>query len=159
MPDIQASIAQHYHQRTKYDPETIASKGKNIDWSQQPSPFKEYKIGKIFDLKPYLDDRAPKDEETQQWQRLSRFFLCSYGITAKMATLFGPPLYLRATPSAGGLYPAELYLISRGTALLPAGLYNYQAQTHSLIQFWEKDVSINLQVACFNHPALKQTAL
>ncbi|MDY6784528.1 MAG: SagB/ThcOx family dehydrogenase [Cyanobacteriota bacterium] len=159
MPDTQTSIAQHYHQRTKYDPETIASKGRNIDWAQQPSPFKEYKIGKVFDLKSFLGDRAPQDDTTQQWRRLSRFLLCSYGITAKMATLFGPPVYLRATPSAGGLYPAELYLISRGTKLLPAGLYNYQAQTHSLIQFWEKDVSLNLQGACFHHPALQKTAL
>lgn len=159
MPDTRASIAQHYHQRTKYDPETIASKGKGIDWSQQPSPFKEYKIGKVFDLKAYLTDRAPTDETAKQWRRLSQFFLCSYGITAKMATMFGPPLYLRAAPSAGGLYPAELYLISRGTPLLPAGLYNYQAQNHSLLQFWEKDVSLNLQAACFNHPALQQTPL
>jgi SagB-type dehydrogenase family enzyme len=159
MPDIRASIAQHYHQRTKYDPETIASKGKGIDWSQQPSPFKEYKIGKIFDLKPYLSDRGGAGEIAEQWQRLSQFFLCSYGITAKMASLFGPPLYLRAAPSAGGLYPAELYLISRGTPLLPAGLYNYQAQTHSLLQFWEKDVKLNLQEACFSHLALEQTSL
>jgi SagB-type dehydrogenase family enzyme len=71
----------------------------------------------------------------------------------------GYPLYLRAAPSAGGLYPAEVYLISRGTSFLPAGLYNYQPQTHSLVHFWQSDVWQALQTACFWHPALESTQL
>lgn len=161
MPDFQLSIATHYHERTKYDPETLASKRSEIDWSKQPSPFKEYKIGTSFDLKPYLSDEQKQatDTETLNWRRLSLFFLCSYGITAKMATMFGPPLYLRAAPSAGGLYPAEMYLVSRGTPLLPPGLYNYQPQSHALIQFWDSEVWLDLQAACFGHPILQQTQL
>jgi SagB-type dehydrogenase family enzyme len=71
----------------------------------------------------------------------------------------GEPIYLRAAPSAGGLYPAELYLISRGTPILPAGLYNYQPQTHSLLLFWESDVWNKLQEACFWHSALENTEI
>jgi SagB-type dehydrogenase family enzyme len=149
MPD---SFAQHYHERTKYDPDTIASKSQGLDWSQQPSPYKEYKIGRSFDLKPYLQT-TDRDTQSQWWQRLSLFLLCSYGLTAKIDT-FGGPMYLRAAPSAGGLYPAEIYLISRGTKLLPAGLYNYQVKDHTLIQFWDSDVWLDLQAACCNHPAL-----
>ena len=48
MSDLPASIAVYYHQRTKYDPQTIATKNKGLDWSKQPIPFKEYKIGKII---------------------------------------------------------------------------------------------------------------
>jgi len=63
MPDQPISIAEYYHERTKYDPQTIASKSKGLDWSQQPHPFKEYKIGQTFDLKPYLSrQRFPKKE-------------------------------------------------------------------------------------------------
>lgn len=159
MPTPHSSIAQYYHQRTKYDPETIASKGKTLDPSRQPYPFKEYKIGQVFDLKSTLSDSNDGSRAARQWRRLSRFLLCSYGITAKMATLFGPPVYLRAAPSAGGLYPAELYLISRGTEMLPPGLYNYQGQTHSLVRFWEKEIGLELQGACFNHPAIAQIPL
>jgi SagB-type dehydrogenase family enzyme len=150
MPD---SFAQHYHERTKYDPQTIASKSQGLDWSQQPTPYKEYKIGTKYDLKPYLQSRE-LDEESQWWQRLSLLLLCSYGLTAKVATM-GEPMYLRAAPSAGGLYPAEIYLISRGTKLLPAGLYNYQVKDHTLVQFWASDVWQGLQAACFRHPALE----
>ncbi|ACK68722.1 nitroreductase [Gloeothece citriformis PCC 7424] len=161
MPDLQASIAHYYHQRTKYDPNTIATKNKALDWTKQPIPFKDYKIGNILDLKPYLSKslNTPSDLTSQTWRRLSRLFACSYGLTAKLATMGGTPVYLRAAPSAGGLYPAEVYLISRGTALLPAGLYSYQPLSHSLIHFWENEVWSELQTACFDHPALKSTDL
>ncbi|MGK7874098.1 MAG: SagB/ThcOx family dehydrogenase [Xenococcaceae cyanobacterium] len=159
MPNLQASIANHYHERTKYDPKTIASKNKTLDWENQPVPFKEYKIGNTFDLKPYLSNQEiSADPTAQNWRRLSRLLLCSYGLTAKLPTM-GSPVYLRSAPSAGGLYPAEVYLISRSTPLLPAGLYNYQPQTHSMVHFWESEVWSDLQAACFWHPALENTQL
>ena len=160
MPELRQSIAQHYHERTKYHPETIASKSQGLDWSKQPVPFKEYKIGTNFDLKPYLKEEPITDDSASNWwQRISHLLLCSYGLTAKVSTMMGVPLYLRASPSAGGLYPAEVYLISRGTPLLPAGLYNYQPLTHSLIHFWESEVWQALQAACLWHPALENTQL
>lgn len=161
MPPSKVSIAYHYHERTKYDPETIASKSKGLDWSKQPSPFKEYKIGKTFDLKSYLLEKVDSsgDAEVAQWQRLSQLFLCSYGLTAKVVSVFGDPIYFRAAPSAGGLYPAEIYLISRGTSILPPGLYSYQPQSHSLLRFWDDAVWQDLQGACFLSPILEETEL
>jgi SagB-type dehydrogenase family enzyme len=152
-----SSIAQHYHERTKYHPETLANR--ELDWANQPIPFKEYRIGTSFDLKPYLSSEPSGFEKDQEWQRLSRLLFCSYGLTVKMITQSGDPIYLRAAPSAGGLYPAEVYLISRGTPLLPAGLYSYQPQTHSLIHFWDSDPWASLQSACFWHPTLDATQL
>jgi SagB-type dehydrogenase family enzyme len=159
MPELQVSIARHYHERTKYDPETIAAKSQELDWASQPVPFKEYKIGVTFDLKPYLTDQPATSHSQGEWQRLSRLLFCSYGLTVKMLTIDGEPTYLRAAPSAGGLYPAEVYVISRGTPLLPAGLYHYQSKTHSLLHFWENEVWSALQDACFWHPTLDNTQL
>ncbi|MEO0768524.1 MAG: SagB/ThcOx family dehydrogenase [Cyanobacteria bacterium J06649_4] len=162
MADV--SIAQHYHQRTKYDPETLAAKSRGpnggIDWSKQPVPYKDYKLGHSIDLKPYLE-KTPEnaDEEWCWWQRLSRLLIDSYGLTAKVMTFSGEPMYLRSAPSAGGLYPAEVYLVSRGTSLLPAGLYNYQVRTHSLLRFWDDHPWQTLQTACFWHPALETTQI
>lgn len=160
MPELRLSIAQHYHERTKYDPETIGAKNQGLDWERQPVPFKEYKIGVSFDLKPYLQEKsqALTEEPSESWHRLSRLLFCSYGLTARVPTM-GNPVYLRAAPSAGGLYPAEVYLISRGTPLLPPGLYNYQPQTHSLVHFWDSDVWQALQVACLWNPVLDSTQL
>lgn len=154
----EVSIAQHYHQRTKYDPETINSKNRGLDWSQQPSSYKEYPLGQVIDLKPYLQDgqtnNQPNNQTNNLGQRLSRLLLLTYGLTARITTLSPTPQYLRAAPSAGGLYPAEIYLISRGTSLLPVGLYNYQVRHHSLIQFWDSDGWSKLQAATFAHPLL-----
>ena len=161
MAEPTASIAQHYHERTKYDPATIQGKGKSLDWQQQPIPFKEYKIGHSFDLKPYLKEGQPNaagDASVTWWQRLSHLLFCSYGLTG-VIPIPNNPHYLRAAPSAGGLYPAEVYLISRGTPCLPAGLYHYQPRTHSLVHFWENDVWTKLQTACFWHPVLENTQL
>jgi SagB-type dehydrogenase family enzyme len=167
MSKSELSLAQYYHERTKYDPETIASKNKALDWLNQPSPFKDYEIATTFDLKPYLtEDQTFTDEPAKTWARLSQLLLCSYGLTAKIPTALGQ-IYLRAAPSAGGLYPAEVYLASRGTNTLPAGLYNYQCRTHSLIHFWKGDAwtrfgtvqqanptqETPLQNDCYNHPA------
>ncbi len=159
MADV--SIAQHYHQRTKYDPETIAALGRGgLNWDQQPVPYKDYKLGHSVDLKPYLE-KTPlnADEDWRWWQRLSRLLIDSYGLTAKVMNVSGEPMYLRSAPSAGGLYPAEVYVVSRGTSRLGAGLYNYQVRTHSLWRYWEDHPWPALQAACFWHPSLETTQL
>ncbi|MEL6457408.1 MAG: SagB/ThcOx family dehydrogenase [Cyanobacteria bacterium J06621_15] len=160
MPELRQSIAQHYHERTKYDPETISAKNKGLDWAKQPVPFKEYKIGSTLDLKPYIKEKPDSfdnNSEAQWWQRLSRLMFCSYGLTARMPSM-GNTVYLRAAPSAGGLYPAEMYVISKGTHL-PPGLYNYQCRTHSLMHYWESDVWQKLQSACLENDSLQNAEL
>ncbi len=168
------SLAEHYHERTKYAPETLAQQSHSLDWSKQPVPFKEYKIGAVIDLKPYLKSNSPDASREKPTQtpsqepdphaaallaRLSRLLLCSYGLTQAVQTLGGETFYLRAAPSAGGLYPAEVYLISAGQPGLPAGLYSYQVQNHTLVRFWDADGWPQLQQICLWHPSLENTKL
>jgi SagB-type dehydrogenase family enzyme len=160
MPDPSISLAQHYHNRTKYDPATLAAQAGDLDFASQPVTFKTYQVGVEVDLKPYLDgETAAGRADATEWMRLSRLLINAYGLTAKFPTVTGQTFYLRSAPSAGGLYPAELYLVSRGTRLLPAGLYNYQARTHSLWRYWEDHNWTGLQRACFWHPALEATQM
>ncbi|MGB3201495.1 MAG: SagB/ThcOx family dehydrogenase [Nodosilinea sp.] len=160
MPDALVSIAQHYHSRTKYDPDTLAAQARPLDYSRQPVTFKTYRVGAEVDLKPYLEEgQGDQADDVADWMRLSRLLINAYGLTAKFPTVTGQTFYLRSAPSAGGLYPAEIYIISRGTRLLPAGLYNYQVRSHSLWRYWEDHVWQGLQQACFWHPALESTHL
>lgn len=156
----QSSIAAHFHDRTKYHPETLPQAAGAMR-GPQPDPYKTYRLGAEIDLKPYLEEVAINQAtyEERLWVRLSHFLINAYGITAKVQTFAGPAFFLRSAPSAGGLYPTELYLISRGNTLLPAGLYNYQVRTHSLWRFWDDHVWQSLQEACFWHPTLEHTQL
>ena len=161
MPDARSSIARYYHERTKYDPETLSRKARSLDWSQQPEPYKDYEKGVLWELLPYLTTDAhvfEGDPSGSAWQRISRLLYCSYGLTAKILTT-DRPMYLRAAPSAGGLYPAEIYLLSRGTPQIPPGIYNYQAKTHALSRFREEDPWPELQEACFWYPILESVRL
>jgi SagB-type dehydrogenase family enzyme len=160
------SIAQHYHERTKYSPEGLAARARALDFDQQPSPFKQYQIGQRIDLKPYLAQvpaQAAEQElaeiscqDPQLLPRLSQLLYCTYGLTQKQ-TYLGESFFLRAAPSAGGLYPAELYLIVREDGPLAAGLYHYEVQTHSLVQFWQSHVWSALEASCLWHPAIDAT--
>ena len=155
MENSRVPFAQHYHQRTKYAPETIRAQAKPLDFTQQPQPYKVYGLGHEIDLKPHLE----VTDAQNPWLRLSRLLIDSYGLTAKLVQVGGEPFYLRAAPSAGGLYPAEVYLVARGNSQLEAGIYNYQARTHSLWRYWEEHLWSELQAACFWHPALETTQL
>jgi SagB-type dehydrogenase family enzyme len=143
------SLAEYYHSRTKYDPETLSQQSQPIDWDHQPSPYKIYKIGHEIALRDVADPLLV---------RLGQLLGLSYGLTQRVRTADGD-MYLRSAPSAGGLYPAELYVLSAGLPQLPAGLYSYQPQSHGLIRFWDCDVWPELQRACLFHPALEQTRL
>jgi SagB-type dehydrogenase family enzyme len=154
-----SSIAEYFHDRTKYSPDSIAQAGRAMQGAQ-PEPFKTYRLGTEIDLKPYLEESKVNPEATadeRAWARLSHFLINVYGLTAQIQTITGQTFYLRAAPSAGGLYPTEIYLVSRGNQLLPAGLYNYQARTHALWRFWDDHTWQALQAACFWHPALETT--
>lgn len=153
MPEASYSLAQQYHQRTKYFPDALPQG--TLNWAEQPEVYKHYPVGSRFDLQGYLG--PVKQTSDQWWQRLSQFLFHSYGLTAKFTSVMGETVYLRSAPSAGALYPAEIYLISRGTSHLPAGLYNYQVKTHSLVRFWDDHPWQRLQEACFWHPALEHT--
>ncbi len=155
MPEVELSVAQYYHERTKYDPETINRQSRPLNWDERPESYKDYKFGLVLDLKPsaieVLDDPA-----AAWWRRLSKLLYCTYGITARLPQM---GVALRSAPSAGGLYPAEIYLISRGTGHLAAGLYHYQVKTHSLLQVWDDPLWQELEGACFGHPSLGEASL
>jgi len=59
--------------------------------------------------------------------QLSQLLWAAQGIT-KVRDGYG----LRTAPSAGALYPMELYIVVENVTNLPAGVYKYNCKTHSL---------------------------
>ncbi|MEN9260867.1 MAG: SagB/ThcOx family dehydrogenase [Thermostichus sp. HHBFW_bins_43] len=166
-----------YHEFTKYSPEGLARNPRQLDWSRQPQPYKDYPaaVGKLLSLRTHLQQDgsgsgpSPASEFQSQgealsqvalWhrRRLSQLLFFSYGVTL-VIPYANQPFYMRSAPSAGGLYPAELYLISQGIPGIPAGLYNYQVRSHSLVRFWDESRWERLQAGCPGGEVLSQCSL
>lgn len=56
----------------------------------------------------------------------------------------------RTAPSAGGLYPLELYLATGAVAGLEAGLYHYRPAEHSILRVAAGDLRQALAKACLS---------
>ncbi|HEX2573864.1 MAG TPA: SagB/ThcOx family dehydrogenase [Polyangia bacterium] len=70
---------------------------------------------------------------------LSNLLQLSYGVTGSIPIGEGILQYLRATPSAGGLYPLEIYLVVQRVEGLEPGLYHYRVAHHALEQLERGD--------------------
>jgi SagB-type dehydrogenase family enzyme len=79
-------------------------------------------------------------------EHLSQLCWAAQGVTAEM---HGLPL--RTTPSAGGLYPIETYVVANRVAGLERGVYHYYPVDHSLERLAEGDYG-----AAVAHAALDQ---
>lgn len=165
------STAVAYHHATKYHPETIGQNG-GLDWSRQPVPYKEYDCADPVDLagflpfnpnpftgKPAGDEAAADADGGVTLAALARLLFFTYGITGVVQGQ-PRPLFLRASPSAGGLYPTELYVVSRAWPGLPAGLYGFEPRRHQLVPLWDDASAAEaLTTACYNHAAVAAAPL
>lgn len=129
------STAILFHQATKYAPETIGALP-DPDWDAAPSAWKDHDCTQGVALGPHLPiDPNPFGALAQRDEPgladLSRLIYFTYGVTGAL-TGGDRPSYLRAAPSAGGLYPAELYVVVRDLAGVAPGLYGYHPLRHAL---------------------------
>jgi SagB-type dehydrogenase family enzyme len=132
-----------YHRHTSYDRNRMG--GHALDWSNQPDVYKMYPELKAL---PLPAAAPPPDvplsalvvgapgEETQasiSLEQLSQVFDLAYSLTARSVHPGGEFFY-RSVPSAGALYPCELYVATRSVLGLEDGLYHYAVGLRSLIQ-------------------------
>ena len=109
-----------YHEETKHSYESVRTNSNRMDWSHQPSTYKNYP-----DSHPKHVLNLEKEEDN--------FLYHIAGLTAKKSYP-GVEYYLRINPSAGALYPNELYFQARGVEGVEDGIYHYEVSTHSITQ-------------------------
>jgi SagB-type dehydrogenase family enzyme len=66
------------------------------------------------------------------------------------------PAGYRTAPSAGALYPLEVYLVAGKVGSLPAGIYRYKPRGHELLKVMDGDKRVELANAALGQTALKQ---
>lgn len=137
-----------YHRLTSYDRHRM--EGHFLDWSNQPDVYKDYPKLKLV---PLMAVRAMPDVKLSQIARgdpmpgspaslsmdqLSLISSMTYSLTARILHSGGEFFY-RSVPSAGALYPCELYVASRELEGLPDGLYHYAIGRKGLVQLRSGD--------------------
>lgn len=157
------SFIARYHELTKYDPRSIDRLGP-VRWNEQPEPFKEMAGDEIVDLKPLLPFLRSSEPDTWAEQGLlpggpldlstiARISWFSAGINA-IVQGSAPPLYLRATPSAGGLYPVELYWALFDVPGVEPGLYLFHAARMGLVPVWRGPFRGDVSTVFGDHPSV-----
>lgn len=105
-----------------------------------------------------LNRRSVREYSAEQltMQEISQVLWAAYGITDKQSYpsfLLGG---LRTAPSAGALYPLEIYLIAGNIMGLKPGVYKYESNGHLLIPFQDGDIRADLAEAALDQAFLKE---
>ncbi len=114
----------HQHDKTNHSYMSIRKNANFLDWRTQPKNFKTY---------PHFSQRFKIDDYPQ----LKDLNLIG-GITFEKEYPEGT-YYLRTNPSAGALYPCEIYLQLRGISGLVSGIYHYEPHSKTLCLLQEID--------------------
>lgn len=78
---------------------------------------------------------------------VSQLLWAAYGITDKQSSPGFLRGGLRTAPSAGGLYPLEIYVVCGKVEGLKSGIYKYDSQDHSIELMMEGDIRKDLSNA------------
>jgi SagB-type dehydrogenase family enzyme len=141
------------HERTKHTWQRLRAESHSLDWGNHPFPFKLYP-----DLEPLPLPRQLPESSLPATQVLSghiaapasaldlaglaRLLFYAAGVTRiQHGVLF------RAAPSAGALYPTELYTVCGPLAGLPAGVYHFEPAEFALRRLRDGDFRARLAAA------------
>lgn len=108
-----------YHQNTKHSYLSIRTNPNRVNWNNPPNKFKFYS-------KEYK--RIFFSKENQNYNFL--YLIC--GISAKKSYPTGE-YYLRTNPSAGALYPNEVYFQVRNVSGFEDGIYHLEVGSSSAV--------------------------
>lgn len=129
--NMQICSGREYHEATKHSWLSVRQHPNRLDWDHQPAALKFY---------PQHYPRIP----LQKAFASHNFIYHIAGITAKKSYP-GVTYYLRTNPSAGALYPNELYFQSRGVEGFEDGIYHFEVGSSSAVLLRAIDASEGLE--------------
>jgi SagB-type dehydrogenase family enzyme len=125
-----------FHELTKHSYTSVRSAPHHLDWDIKPMPYKVYPAAGALALPRDLalprmpalaaieDDGRGRNGAPLGIENLTRILFCADGLT-RARKVGGEDYHFRAAPSAGALYPIELYLAAARCDGIEPGLYHF----------------------------------
>ena len=172
-PNLDTETARRYERKARHSYTSIRSEPHFLDWDNQPSVYKVYENLPEVRLKAEWSGVDVPTLETMEWppsagwrspparltlEILSRILFYSYGQTAKK-THPGVTYHLRAAPSAGALYPVELYMLVRSVQGIVDGIYHFDPSQGRLVRLREGDYAATIAVCCSRPEAVRTSSV
>jgi hypothetical protein len=130
--DIEA--ARNYHATTKHSYTSVRTDAHYLDWDNRPMPYKLYpevsglalprdlSLARVPALEAIAAGAVPDAGGGElTLDALTRILFCADGLTRR-TRVGGEDYHFRAAPSAGALYPIEIYAAVAQTGELEQGL-------------------------------------
>ncbi|MFX1418159.1 MAG: SagB/ThcOx family dehydrogenase [Promethearchaeota archaeon] len=156
-----------FQQKSKYIRNNLPHH--KLDWSKKPEAFKKYP-GAIKTIKL---PNPEFDKDIRFWQvllnrksirdfkndpiTLSQLSLLLFGMSG--LTRVFPQVAFRTVPSAGGLYPIEIYPVINNVEDIEQGIYHYNIPKHSLELLEEGDPRIKITQSCLDQQIAYNSAV
>jgi SagB-type dehydrogenase family enzyme len=176
---IDVSVAELYHENTKLHRATALAAIADDSYGAREleamaRAYKRYRLRPHVPLPAVANDLVgPAYADVIASRRSTRHFApdplalgevsallqWSYGTTGEITMPGGEIQRFRAAPSAGALYPAEIYLGVRAVGGLDAGLYHYDVPDASLALLSAGDHTERLHAVCCGQEYARQAAI
>ncbi|MEW6050813.1 MAG: SagB/ThcOx family dehydrogenase [Candidatus Zixiibacteriota bacterium] len=154
------TIGPRFHFETSYDAKGL--KGKEISTGTEVPLYKTYPGARKIALPPpavgtlSFEEAVAKRRSVRQFEtkaitleQIARLLHSANGITQNRGGTSH-----RGVPSAGALYPIELYLVANSVTGLDSGIYHFQVRNTSLEEIKKGDFSERLRQAALGQEAL-----
>ena len=132
-----------YHQRTKHQFQRYAAGPGELDWKNQPDPFRFFSDSPKLDLPLLGAHPTPHYVDLYQPQAIPSLPFTLNNVAALLEISFGISAWkqydttrwaLRCNPSSGNLHPTEAYVVTQGCNGIANGVHHYLSRDHALEQ-------------------------
>lgn len=138
-----AETVLEYHQRTKHHLQRYAAGPGELDWKNQPDPFRVFTGSPQLELPLLADSSSPRYADLYHPALIASQAMTLPAIAAMLELAFGISAWkqygdtrwaLRCNPSSGNLHPTEVYVVAAGCSGIDDGVHHYVSRDHVLEQ-------------------------
>lgn len=161
--------ARVFHDLTKHSYTSVRSSPHLLDWDNKPLPYKIYpgaasvalprelNLSSMSTLTALTTSPARESSAPFDVNGLTRILFCADGLT-RQKRVGTEDYHFRAAPSAGALYPIEIYVSAASVEGLETGLYHFSPADLRMTGLRRGDFREYIAKAAANRPSIIQAS-